>query len=322
MDLAAWDAFVDGSPQGTMFCRSWWLRAALGQFFEITTLQKGDALQAGLVLPFVRIGSQKHYVRPSMSTSQGVLLTPHEPNRSNEKNLSQEMSLLSQLVDSIPQHQGFRISLHPSLQNWLPFYWAGFQQTTAYTYVLEGIQDLDALQAGMDHSKRKNLKRAKGLVEIHDDLSATAFYQHHQSTLRKEGKIISYKQEYLERIVSAAKENAGVEILTAVDTKGAVHSAIVVLYDVTSAYYVASSIDPEYRNSGSVTLLLVEAMRRASVVTNRFDFEGSMIQGVEQSFRRFGARQIPYQVIYKDRGIKQLAWTALGRVARRFGIKE
>ncbi|WP_343823783.1 hypothetical protein [Clostridium subterminale] len=34
--------------------------------------------------------------------------------------------------------------------------------------------------------------------------------------------------------------------------------------------------------------------------TKKFDFEGSMIENVKNSFRRFGAVQVPYFCIYKE----------------------
>jgi hypothetical protein len=37
-----------------------------------------------------------------------------------------------------------------------------------------------------------------------------------------------------------------------------------------------------------------EAIKFASTVTKRFDFEGSMIEPVERFFRAFGAKQTPY----------------------------
>jgi hypothetical protein len=42
------------------------------------------------------------------------------------------------------------------------------------------------------------------------------------------------------------------------------------------------------------TFLVWEAIRLSSGVTRRFDFDGSMLEGVEHFIRRFGAVQKPY----------------------------
>ena len=56
----------------------------------------------------------------------------------------------------------------------------------------------------------------------------------------------------------------------------------------------------EYRNSGGTEFLLDETIKYVSQFVNTFDFEGSMIQGVEESFRWYGAHQTEYYNISKD----------------------
>lgn len=321
-EMSEWDDFVSRSPQGTLFCRQWWLDAAMPNSFEILVARKDGAIVAGMLLPYIGTGKKRQIIRPPMSATMGILLSESGSHSSYEKQLSDEINVMGAIVEALPPYIGFSASCHPTISNWLPFYWRGYQQTTHYTYVLENIGDSATILSGMDHSKRKNLKRSQMLITIDRDITAEEFYLHHKLTLAKEGKVISYRMDYLSRIVQAAQRHAHLEILAARDGSGALHSMIVVLFDKVSAYYIASSIDPEHRNSGSATLLLVEAMRLASTTTGRFDFEGSMIPGVERSFRKFGARQVPYFHIFKEGGLRPKLHKAIERVARKFGIKE
>ena len=66
-----------------------------------------------------------------------------------------------------------------------------------------------------------------------------------------------------------------------------------------SAYYLLGGGDPELPTSGAHSFLLWEAIRFAASVTKRFDFEGSMVKGIERSFRSFGARQVPYSKVWR-----------------------
>lgn len=50
----------------------------------------------------------------------------------------------------------------------------------------------------------------------------------------------------------------------------------------------------------SAGLLIYEAIKFASQVTAKFDFEGSMLEPVERFFRAFGATQKPYFQIKKE----------------------
>jgi len=53
------------------------------------------------------------------------------------------------------------------------------------------------------------------------------------------------------------------------------------------------------RKSGALNLCIWDAIKFASTKVNRFDFEGSMVETIEISFRAFGAEQVPYFKITK-----------------------
>jgi hypothetical protein len=298
-DLDAWDAFVDTSPQGSVYCRPWWLQAVCGDEFGILTLRDGSGIVAGMPFRHVRRWIFRHALMPPLTQVLGVLLAPSKKT-SYEGRLSEETNVLSAVVEAMPRFDICHLRCHYNFTNWLPFHWAGFTQTTRYTYVIPDLTDLEKVYSEFAHSKRKNVRKAEGLVEVHEDLPADALYANHVLTLSKQGQRIAYEQDTLERIVRAADAHESGKSFYALDADANMHAAILVVFDRHSAYYVISSIDPDFRNSGAATLLVRDAIAYASRHTSRFDFEGSMIPGVEQSFRKFGARQTPYFVLRRD----------------------
>lgn len=297
--LEEWDRFVDQSEQGTIFSRSFWLKAVQGADFEILTIRKAGRILAGIPLPHPR-GDKRRVLMPPFTQVLGILLAPSQRG-SYEGRLSEQTDTMKLVVASLPAFALFKTQLHYSIQNWLPFYWEGYQQTTSYTYVIEDLQDMDEVLRNYDHSKRKNLKRAEKLVQVKSDLEPRRFYDHHAMTLGREGDKIRYSFEEFERIHSACVSRGSGRTFYAEDASGVIHSAIFVIWDAHSAYYLISSIDPEQRNSGATTLLIHHAMTELRGRTRRFDFEGSMIPGVENSFRKFGAIQKPILQVSRDR---------------------
>ncbi len=71
------------------------------------------------------------------------------------------------------------------------------------------------------------------------------------------------------------------------------------IWDVNIAYNILGDGNPDLRNIGANSLCMWEAIKFASTVTHKFDFEGSMIESVERFFRAFGARQMPYFQVSK-----------------------
>ena len=321
-DLGPWDEFVLHSPQSCLFSFSWWLRAACGESFAILVAKDRAGIEAGVVLPQYRPTGRADVDQPPITSFTGILLPPRNPAWPYERQLSTDMRLLSALAGAVPICRSARLVCHPTLTNWLPFYWQDWSQTTAYTYRIENLADSARVFAEMDYSKQKNIKKAEKLVEVHEGLSAAEFYANHQLTLRKQGKTITYPAIYLERLFTAAREHNVLSTYHATDKAGNLHSAVFLVHDAASAYYLLSTIDPEFRNSGASTLLVWTAIQRLSQKTRAFDFEGSMVPGIENSFRKFGARQTPYFVITKGNQ-QMLRLVRLGeRLMRRLGLKE
>ncbi|MNS99664.1 FemAB family protein [compost metagenome] len=203
----------------------------------------------------------------------------------------------------LPKHDYFYQGFNYSFKNWLAFYWRGFSQTIRYSYVLEDISDMDQTFAGFSKNKRNNIRKAQKLVEVKQGLSCEEFYKFHKQSLEKEGFKVSYSYELFERIYDATIKKGRGEIFYAVDEKGEMHSGLFYVWDNVSAYSLISVIHPDHSSSNSLSLLFYEAIKTSSKRVTRFDFEGSMIKGVEAAYRNFGAKQIPYFIITKSNSI-------------------
>ena len=297
--LKEWDHFVDDAQQGCIFCRSWWLKAVCQDSFTVLTLRKGDRIVAGMPIPTYRKWGNSIVHMPPLTQTLGVILAP-PTSGSYERRLSNEMNTLDFLVDVIPKFGSFSMNFHYNFTNWLPFYWSGYTQTVFYTYVILDLTDLNRVFSEFAHAKKYYIRKAEKLVSVYTDLSAKEFYANHILTLRKQGKQIDYSFDFFKSIYDATYKNGCGKTWYALDNQGSIHAAIFVVFDSKSAYYLMSTIDPDFRSSGATTLLIRDAIAYVSQYTNRFDFEGSMIPGVEHSFRKFGAIQTPYFRITKS----------------------
>ena len=307
--LEEWDSFVDDSPQGCIFCRSWWLRAVCPRGFEILTLRRGGKIVAGMPMPIYRGLGYKMIYTPQLTQTLGVLLPPWTSEK-YESGLSKEMRILNELVAVIPSFSYFRMQFHHNFTNWLPFYWTGYKQTTLYTYVILDLTDLEGVFANFAHSKRQNIRKAERMVSVFTDLPAEDFYTNNVFTLRKIGEPIVFSFDHFKKIYDAAHRNGCGKTWYALDDQNNIHAAIFVVFDKKSAHYLVSTIDPDFRSSGAATLLLKEAIAHVSPYTSQFNLCGSMIRGIENSFRKLGGIQTPYLSIIKGNHALGLCCTA------------
>jgi hypothetical protein len=281
-----------------IFSQAWWLDATAGASnWDVAVVERDGAVLA--TMPYV---IKKRYgmtvlTQPALTQVLGPWLRPGDGKYS--KNLASQKDLMEQLIEQLPPFHHYAQNWHHSITNWLPFYWKGFRQTTRYTYIIDDLNDLENVYAQFEHSKRKNISKSEKLVSVVFDISADDFYTNHELTLAKQGQTISYSRDYFSRLYAAGYSKSAATTLGAYDAEGNLHAALFIVWDQNSAYDLISTIDPDYRTFGAASLLVKAAIKFVSGKTKKFDFEGSMIESVERSFRQFGAKQTQYFAVSK-----------------------
>jgi lipid II:glycine glycyltransferase (peptidoglycan interpeptide bridge formation enzyme) len=235
--------------------------------------------------------------QPILTQTNGIWIK-YPPLQTAVNRLSYEKKVMNDMIDQLLSLDvdWFSQNFHHCITNWLPFYWRGFQQTTRYTYVIPDINtiDLDCLFSAFSKNARRCINRAEAIVEVKTGMSAMDFYNYHKMVLNKKNAEIIYSRETFNRIYNATAERGCGQTIYAIDHNGLIHSALFVIWDENSAYLLIGAVDPQYKDIGSMSLLRREAIKYTSTRTVHFDFEGSMIEGVENSFRQFASVPKPY----------------------------
>lgn len=284
-------------PGNSIFDQPWWLDAAApGAWDEVTVERDGQVVGR---LPFVtrrRLGLTS-LVQPPLTASLGPWISDHsakEPGR-----LEHQKKVLAALIDALPSFDVFDQNVSPSVRNWLPFHWAGFDVTPRVTYRLDDLSDLDAVFSGFEADVRAQIRKAGAALEVRADASPDAFLGLNRSTLETKGVVAGYDDGLVRRIDAACVEHGVRAILLAEDAAGRVHAGVYIVWDDRTAYYLMGGRAAEHER-GATSLLLWHAIRHAAGVTAAFDFEGSMVESLERYFRAFGASQVPYVHVRKE----------------------
>jgi hypothetical protein len=279
---------------GSIFSQPWWLDAVAPNSWDEVVIEKGGIIVARM--PLVEMGGgNQHYSMPPLTQTLGPWFDLGEGKLTTR--LARHKELANELISKIPEDRNFLQNFHYNIDNWLPWHWAGFDQTTRYTYVLEKIDDLDRLMAGMESRIRKELRKAEKKVKVIQIDDVDRFLDLNQKVFNRQGMDLPYTRDYVSRLHSACLDRAQSKIFLAVGDDGKDHAAIYLIWDDESAYYLMGGSDPELRNSGANTLCMWEAIQFASRITRKFDFEGSMIEPIERYFRGFGATPKAYHQI-------------------------
>ncbi|MGR2882810.1 GNAT family N-acetyltransferase [Vibrio vulnificus] len=286
----------------SLFCKDWWLDSVCGDAWDVCIVEEKGQIVAAL--PYVlksKLGL-KFIQQPTLTQHSGPWFKKNAKNYS--KTISNENKYIKELIEQLPSYDYLSINMHYENQNWLPFYWSNFKQTTKYTYLLPDLSDLDEVFSGFSSSYRGKIRKAEKLVNVKLSMAIEDFYSINEKTFRRQGINAPYSLEFVKRHDALLDKQNSRQIFYAHDKEGNIHSALYLTWDSKSAYVHMVGEDPEFRSSGAGILLIWEAIKYTKEILKlaRFDFEGSMIEAVEKVRRDCGGIQTPYFNIYKANG--------------------
>ena len=293
-------SLCESEPSIPLFSQAWWLASLVGEdSWDVSLVEQKGSIVASM--PYVircRLG-RVFLGHPPLTQTLGPWI--RETGAKQTTRLARQKELMQQLIGSLPKFDHFHQNWHYTQTNWLPFYWAGFNQTTRYTYVIEPISDLDGVWENFASSYRNKVRKAQKTLSVRSDITVEEFYRINMLTFQRQGIAEPYSLQLIKAHDLALSERNKRRIFSAHDESGDIHSALYLVWDNITAYVHMVGEDPALRNSGAGILLIWEAIRYASEQLNvgRFDFEGSMIEGVERVRRDCGAVQVPYFAISK-----------------------
>lgn len=272
----------------SIFQRDWWLDAVAPNQWKTINVKKNDLVLARMPIVETRRFGMRFVQMPRLTYTLGPSFI--ESGQKSTKRISKEKDLLNQIIDQLHPFDYFRQNFHPSIENLLPFQWRGFECSVMYTYILDDIEDSDTIWKNYQGSTRTEIRKAQKNLSVRDDLGLETIWRLSMNSYQHRGRVPNYDFELLKRVDQACEAHNARKMLFAVDKDGQVHSAVYIVWDENSAYYLIAGADAQYRKSGALTLLVHEAIRHAAQVTAKFDFMGCNLESFEFFKRNFGGR--------------------------------
>ncbi len=180
-----------------------------------------------------------------------------------------------------------------------PFIWQKFKVIPNYTYQLNLQKSIDELKNNFDSKNRNAINKAiKDEVSIAENtLSKHELFNFFISSLNTTNANV-YNEE-LENIflIFSDNTNSFCQVATKNDQLlGVVFCA----FDKNVCYYLLGGINKQAGLQGINNVLVLKSIEKAKQLgCTTFDFEGSMLKGVEKFFRGFGGELIPYYTVSK-----------------------
>lgn len=302
-----------------LFEQPWWLdTVSPGLWKEFICEDKGEIV--GRWPLCFKDKTFKEVTMPPLTQTSGIWIK-EDGGRAGNEDLGRKREIIDNLVSQLNEVKSMDIALDSSMQYFLPFYWKGYRIEPRISYRIEDLKDLDKIYNNFSKTVKKNIKSAVKKVNISEECSVDTLFNLLEKSFLAQGRRSPISKNLIERVVKVCeKRNAG-KMFTAVGPNGEIHASSYFVFDKKRCYYLISGSDAEYRTSGAQTLILWKAIQFASGITEEFDFEGSMVDGIETFFRRFGGEPTVYYHISKQNLKNEIYSVLKPRIKRLIGYK-
>lgn len=266
----------------SLFEQPWWLDAvAPNAWRELIIEEKGEIIARWpIVKKGVGIGM------PRMTQTLGFWLSD-KVIRSDPFN-NKRKKIINLLLEQLPKNKRINIMLSPKVDYFLPMQWKHFIISPRISYRINDLTDLKSVYDRFNNIVKKNIKSANNKLTVNSIDDIEILMSHLEGTFSLQKRKYPISKDLIRNIYKACKTNNAGKLLYAIDKNGNSQSGCFFVYDKNVCYYLLGGTNPDYRSSGANSLLIWEGIKFASTVSESFDFEGSMIEGIENYFRQFG----------------------------------
>lgn len=286
-----------------VYSKPWWLDAICGEKnWNVWLYEKGNNILAAMPYYMETRDGCQYITKAPLSQNNGIIFS--YPSDGAMKKISQQKFeeevinhaclFIKELDIGVYEQQ-----YHYDFSYYLPFFWNGYTTIPRVTYVLEDTRDIEKVWENLSSNYRKNIKKGWKCSVLKYDLDKKTFYKEHEKIFKKQNLECPFSYKLWDNLYEACKANNAGRILYATDFAGNIVSLLFLVWDERSMYHLLGGSIPEYQKLESYNSLTWEAVKMASCMGLKYDFEGSVIERISKSFREFGGEPKIYYRIRK-----------------------
>ena len=313
------ETLIQTEYANSVFEQPWWLDIVAKDSWGECFVEEKEKIIARL--PYVNI--KGCISNPRLNQTLGIWMDDSlkKFERGNSQ-LYKQKEIIKQLLQQLPKHKKISITLDSSVEYILPFRWNGFRIEPTFSYRLSCLGGFDEIKKKFGKTVQKNVNAATKKVTIETNAKdIETFLTLLDMSFARQNRKMPINADLIRNAVQKAIECEQGRLMLAVDEQGKAHSGAFFLYDKKVCYYLLGGQDPEYKSDGSQNLLLYKGIEFATTVSEYFDFEGSMVEGIENFFRQFGGIQVINYHVAKQPFFNELLDILKPRIKKLIGYK-
>ena len=197
-----------------IFSHDWWLDTVCGEKkWDVLLIEQKGRIQATLPLyvPHSDIVSM-----PSYTQTMGPWFAASSSDTKYTTELGRRQELCKQFTEELKRYPHFLQNFNYDITDWLPFYWAGYNQTTRYTYLLKNIRDHQAVWENMSPNIRRNITKAQNKyhISVKKGIPLNEFLAVQTQTFDRQHVRIKEDTNVLKDLIATCRQRGHGEVMT------------------------------------------------------------------------------------------------------------
>jgi hypothetical protein len=304
-EFEEWDAFVERSPQGTVFAKSFWLQgfeelASGNKACVLVVRDSNGAIQGGAPLFIHHAGRRAFVGSPPLTQYSSLLLAPRTKKDENRES-EWEMKTISGFLEQLDQLQLDRVSLShaPALTDVREFTRQGWSASPRYTY--RRLLDESDIVGSLSHNHRWNFRKAQkagytvALVgDLNDGLDY--FFRIYEYSHRTIPGYYARDCGVVRTLCRASLGKGTALLYEAKDAGGSIQAATIIWLSchATAMHWAIATTDVG-RSDGATVFLMTKVFEDLRCRGYRtFDFCGANIRPIAHFKAGFNGPLVPY----------------------------
>ena len=289
-------AFAASAPELPVFCQPWYLDALTRTYgeWDVLLYQKGNGPVRGAFPFFVKSKFGLRYsVPPPLCKYVGPYVLPEYQN---------DRAVLRYFAAEFPRLDTAVVNFPVATTDFLPFHWAGWRQTTRFTFYLDE-RAWRGIPHDLEKRTRNRLRRATEQLHVRSGVSLRALYYFNEQVFQRQKSTTPFPFAHLQQLDAALHAREQRRIFGVYDADERLLGALYLIWNARTSYVLISGTDPAFRHLNGNYVLQLEAMRYAfdTLHVHRHDLLGSMLPGVAAMHQKFGAEAHPYHLLTHHR---------------------
>lgn len=236
---------------------------------------------------------------PPYTPHCGLFFYSDSKNISSINNFSKE--IMTEVCNFfIAQKSALTVLAFPSsVIDFQPFIWNKFKVIPNYTYRINLNQQIETIKSNFDSKNRNVINKAikDEVLVTENSLGKEELFQFFMNSLNSTNANI-YKAELKGIFMNFSDYSNSFSVVARKDSQ--VLGVVFCVFDKNTCYYLLGGVDKKSGVQGVNNLLVQKSIEKAKELgCSTFDFEGSMLKGVEKFFRSFGPELVPYFTVNK-----------------------